>query len=72
MHTLHASGEEDELYRHKPTGNVYVVLGEALCTTNGPNDGQLLVIYAKHPARYDEHTFAREKTEFLERFEKVK
>lgn len=54
-------------WRHIKTGNIYVYLMEVTNATNGGNDGQQMMIYQSHEGR----KFAREKQEFLKKFEPV-
>lgn len=54
-------------WRHIKTGNIYVRLMEVINSTNGENDGQLMIVYE---SRANEK-FVREKNEFLEKFEPI-
>lgn len=51
--------------RHLKTGNIYIVLGEAIDATNS-RSGQVVVIYERGG-----RIFVREVTEFAEKFEAV-
>ncbi|MCZ8155680.1 MAG: DUF1653 domain-containing protein [Leptospira sp.] len=54
-------------YRHKKSGNIYVLIGYAKNCTN-ENDGQEMIVY--QPADSAENRmFVREKNEFLTKFE---
>lgn len=52
-----------KIAKHLKTGNLYEILGEAKNCTNGPSDGQTMVIYKNEML-----VFVREKSEFLEKF----
>ena len=55
------------LYRHNKSGDTYCVLYTAINTTNGDNDGQILVVYMKQRAGHPiDKIYAREERQFHE------
>lgn len=52
-------------YRNKKNGKIYIVLGEVIDCTN-ERDGTICVLYDDR-----QRLFVREKNEFFEKFEKV-
>lgn len=55
-------------FRHKKTGNIYLVQGLIVNATNAQN-GQKMVLYTRADIASDH--YARELTEFNERFESI-
>ncbi|TGL61950.1 hypothetical protein EHQ58_04920 [Leptospira ognonensis] len=53
----------EKIAKHLKTGNLYEILGEAKNCTNGPTDGQTMMIYKNETL-----VFVREKNEFYEKF----
>lgn len=58
--------EKNDIYRHKKTGNLYMVIAEAIHCTNGENENKRDVVYT-----YGKLIFTRLKSEFLEKFERI-
>lgn len=57
-------------YRHKKTGNEYIVVGHAIDATN-TSTGRNLVIYIRKTGEHAPAWFAREHSEFLIKFEPI-
>jgi hypothetical protein len=58
-------------YVHKKTGDLYIAFGEIINDSN-KNCGQVMVLYGKRgKAMPALPSFAREKSEFLEKFEQI-
>ncbi|XDD48585.1 hypothetical protein AB3N60_19285 (plasmid) [Leptospira sp. WS39.C2] len=58
-----------KLFRHKKTGNLYLVIEDVKNCTNA-NDGQRMFYYCEY-GKENPLKFVREKSEFLEKFEPV-
>lgn len=56
-------------YRHKKTGNIYLVFASAVDCTNS-RDGTIVIVY-RPAVTGNEHLYVREEREFYEKFEKV-
>lgn len=57
------------MWRNRRNGTIYVALGMAKNTTNGPSDGEPMVIYAEPGESPD--NYVREVRQFYECFEAV-
>jgi len=53
----------EKIAKHNKTGNLYEILGEVKNCTNGPTDGQIMILY-KNESLF----FVREKKEFYQKF----